>query len=96
LSVEVWSQNQLVGGLYGVILGEIFFGESMFSKVSDASKIALVTLVAHLETRGIKLIDCQVHSPHLQSMGAEVMPRDFFLSELKKLTTKTADRSLTK
>jgi leucyl/phenylalanyl-tRNA--protein transferase len=96
LSVEVWSQNQLVGGLYGVILGEIFFGESMFSKVSDASKIALVTLVSHLETRGIKLIDCQVHSPHLQSMGAEVMPRDFFLSELKKLTTKTADRSLTK
>ena len=96
LSVEVWSQNQLVGGLYGVILGEIFFGESMFSKVSDASKIALVTLVAHLETRGIKLIDCQVHSPHLQSMGAEVMPRDFFLSEVKKLTTKTADRSLTK
>ena len=95
LSVEVWSHNQLVGGLYGLILGEIFFGESMFSKVSDASKIALVALVTHLETKGIKLIDCQVHSPHLQSMGAEVMPRDFFLSELEKLTIKTAYRNIT-
>ena len=89
LSVEVWSQKKLVGGLYGLIIGEIFFGESVFSQVSDASKIALVTLVNHLEAKGIKLIDCQVDSPHLQSLGAEVITRKKFLSELEKLTMRT-------
>lgn len=89
LSVEVWSQQELVGGLYGLIIGKIFFGESMFSEVADASKIALVALVNHLETKGIKLIDCQVDSPHLQSLGAEVIPRKKFLHELKKLTMQT-------
>ena len=84
LSVEVWSQKKLVGGLYGLIIGQIFFGESMFSLVSDASKIALVTLANHLETKGVKLIDCQVDSPHLQSLGAEIIPRKNFLYELEK------------
>ena len=93
LSVEVWSQKNLVGGLYGLIIGKIFFGESMFSQVPDASKIALVTLVNHLETKGVKLIDCQIDSLHLRSLGAEVIPRKNFLSELEKATMQTADLS---
>ena len=83
-SIEAYHENKLVGGLYGLSLGKAFFGESMFSQVSDASKIALVTLANHLETKGVKLIDCQVDSPHLQSLGAEIIPRKNFLYELEK------------
>ncbi len=78
-SIETWRKNKLVGGLYGVCLGKSFFGESMFSFESDASKIALVALSIHLEKQGFDLIDCQVTTNHLLSMGAIEIPRNAFL-----------------
>lgn len=81
-SVECWRDGQLVGGLYGVSLGRVFFGESMFSRVSDASKIAFVSLVRQLQRWGYPLIDCQVHTSHLQSLGAEDIPRRRFIALL--------------
>lgn len=74
-SVEVWCEDQLCGGLYGVALGAAFFGESMFSTVSDASKVALVALAWMLRQRGGRFIDCQVESEHLNSLGARYIPR---------------------
>ncbi len=75
-SIEVWNQHQqLVGGLYGVALGQVFFGESMFSRANDASKAALAALVRLLPEQGLKIIDCQVESEHLNSMGARNIPR---------------------
>lgn len=80
-SIEVWVDDQLVGGLYGVQIGDIFVGESMFSHVSDASKAALV----HLATKNdFKLIDCQLNTPHLQSMGAVEISRDEYLGYLQR------------
>jgi len=79
-SIEVWQDTQLVGGLYGVTLGTVFFGESMFSSVSDASKVALVALCHWLDLKGFELIDCQVASEHLFSLGAQEIPRRNFLS----------------
>lgn len=77
-SVECWRKDQLVGGLYGISLGRIFFGESMFSKEDNASKIALVTLCGRLLESGFRVIDCQQTSPHLLSLGAEeISRRDF-------------------
>ena len=88
-SVEVWDdQQQLQGGLYGVAMGRVFFGESMFSRVSDASKVALVALGRLLIEQGMELIDCQVESDHLNSMGARNIPRlDFenFLAHTEEL-----------
>jgi len=81
-SVEVWYDDQLVGGLYGVALGAAFFGESMFSHATDASKVALVHLVHQLEAWGYTLVDCQVASAHLFSLGAEEIPRADFLTRL--------------
>jgi leucyl/phenylalanyl-tRNA--protein transferase len=81
-SVEVWQDEQLVGGLYGVALGQVFFGESMFSHVSDASKIAFAALVAQLRNHGYRLIDCQVSNPHLESLGARTIARQEFLTYL--------------
>jgi leucyl/phenylalanyl-tRNA--protein transferase len=78
-SVECWRDGQLAGGLYGVALGRIFFGESMFTRVTDASKVAFVHLVRELERRGFRLIDCQVHTAHLASLGAETLPRREFV-----------------
>jgi leucyl/phenylalanyl-tRNA--protein transferase len=83
-SVEVWRKNILVGGLYGVVLGTIFFGESMFSRVNNASKVALVGLDWILQKKGFRLIDCQISSTHLLSLGAENIRRDHFLTEVKK------------
>ncbi len=83
-SVETWLDGQLVGGLYGVALGQVFFGESMFSLVSDASKIALKALVDHMMDKGMKLIDCQVTTRHLLSMGAQEMERERFLGLLRR------------
>ena len=80
LSYEVFLDNKLVGGLYGVALGSVFFGESMFSLVSDASKVAFAYL---LQYSNYKLIDCQVENKHLESMGAFKMPRDLFVQQLK-------------
>ena len=78
-SVEVWQNNELVGGLYGIDLGHVFCGESMFSKVSNASKVAFITLVENLKIRKYKLIDCQVHNDHLESLGAREIDRAEFM-----------------
>ena len=85
-SVEVWHDGQIVGGLYGVAIGKIFFGESMFSLVSDASKVGLVHLRHRLEQDGFGLIDCQVPSPHLISLGSRNISRDEFLTAVETLT----------
>jgi len=84
-SVEVWSDNQLVGGLYGIDLKEkkIFCGESMFSKKNNASKIAFYYLVKKLKTENYRLIDCQMYTSHLESLGAQEIPRHEFLKYLK-------------
>lgn len=84
-SVEVWWQGDLVGGLYGLALGRHFFGESMFHHRSDASKIALVTLCRQLSRWGFPRIDCQAHTPHLESMGGHTIPRAQYLSDLAGL-----------
>lgn len=81
-SVETFHDERLVGGLYGVALGGLFFGESMFSRLDDASKVALAALVAWLRNWGFALIDCQMPSAHLASLGAEEIPRRAFLAEL--------------
>ncbi len=81
-SVEVWQNDELVGGLYGVDLGHIFCGESMFSKVPNASKIAFVTLINYLKENNYKLLDCQVHNDHLEKLGAFEVSRDVFMRVL--------------
>jgi leucyl/phenylalanyl-tRNA--protein transferase len=81
-SVGVWENNKLVGGLYGVDLGSVFCGESMFSKVSNASKIAFIHLVQHLQKKNYSIIDCQIYNKHLASLGAEEIPRTRFLGYL--------------
>ena len=82
-SVEVWQDDQLVGGLYGVDLGHIFCGESMFSLVSNASKVAFIALVNHLEINNYCLLDCQVYNDHLASLGCVEIEREDFMSILK-------------
>lgn len=81
-SVETWHEGHLVGGLYGIALGRAFFGESMFSRATDASKVALATLVARLHELDYDFIDCQLPSPHVMSLGAVPVPRKRFLREL--------------
>jgi leucyl/phenylalanyl-tRNA--protein transferase len=83
-SAEAWQDQRLVGGLYGVSLGGVFFGESMFAYASDASKLAFVTLMRQLAAWGIDLVDCQVHTEHLASLGAEEWPRARFLAALQR------------
>ena len=83
-SVEAWRGDTLVGGVYGVCLGAVFFGESMFTRVPDASKLAFVALVRQLVRWGITLVDCQVHTEHLSRFGAEEWPRREFLAALEK------------
>ncbi len=85
-SVEAYCDNRLVGGLYGLQLGGVFFGESMFSRERDASKAAVARLVAECSARGIKLIDCQVASAHLASLGARELPRRDFTALLRQYT----------
>jgi leucyl/phenylalanyl-tRNA--protein transferase len=85
-SLEVWEDEILVGGIYGLALGSVFFGESMFSRRTDASKIALVALCRQMQRQGYALLDCQVGNPHLFSMGAEEISRTAFEALLKKLT----------
>ncbi len=82
-SVEVWKDKELVGGLYGVDLGTVFCGESMFSKVSNASKVAFIYLAQKLEQENYKIVDCQVYNDHLASLGAREIPREEFLKFLK-------------
>lgn len=86
-SVEVWENEELVGGLYGISLGSAFFGESMFSLRSNASKIALISLVRHSEL-SFDLIDCQIYNEHLATLGAEEIPRSAFLEILSTSLTK--------
>ncbi|MDH0118971.1 MAG: leucyl/phenylalanyl-tRNA--protein transferase [Pseudomonas stutzeri] len=81
-SVEVWQQGQLVGGLYGLAMGELFFGESMFSRATDASKVGFVTLAERLREWGFALIDCQMPTRHLESFGARSIPRAAFAEAL--------------
>ena len=83
ISFEVWQNNALVGGLYGVDLGHVFCGESMFSKVPNASKVAFVKLIEYLKVHNYKLLDCQVHNDHLEKLGAFEIPRDLFMKILK-------------
>ena len=82
-SIEVWENELLVGGLYGIDLGDIFCGESMFSKTSNASKFGFIHLALELQQKKYKLIDCQVHTDHLASLGAEEIPRKQFIKILK-------------
>jgi len=82
-SLECWQGEQLVGGIYGVVLGKCFFGESMFSRVDNASKAVMVELDKHLQAENFSLLDCQVSSPHVLSMGAVEIPRREFLQHLK-------------
>ncbi|WP_455203556.1 leucyl/phenylalanyl-tRNA--protein transferase [Kaarinaea lacus] len=83
-SVEAWQNDQLVGGLYGLAFGKVFFGESMFSRVTNASKVAFVEFVHQLQQWDYKLIDCQVESEHLNSLGAQSIPREEFIQWLDK------------
>ena len=87
-SVEVWQQGVLVGGLYGVAIGGLFAGESMFSTVSDASKIALVALVSKLKEKGYQLLDLQIINEHTSMMGATEIPRDDYLARVKSAIKK--------
>jgi leucyl/phenylalanyl-tRNA--protein transferase len=84
-SVETWLDGELVGGLYGVALGRAFFGESMFTRVSDASKVALVALARQLEHWGFGVIDCQMNTAYLASFGAREIPRAEFTRRLREL-----------
>jgi leucyl/phenylalanyl-tRNA--protein transferase len=84
-SVETWRDGRLIGGLYGLAIGGIFYGESMFSRASDASKIAAAHLARFLEEEGFGMIDCQMSTPHLASLGAREIPRARFLSSLRNL-----------
>ena len=84
-SVEVWSEDELAGGLYGLCIGAVFFGESMFSRHADASKVGLVALVQRMRRWDLRLIDCQVSSTHLATLGAEEIPRKRFIGLLDEL-----------
>lgn len=85
-SVETWVGDTLVGGLYGLAIGKMFYGESMFSHVTDASKIAIAHLARFLDREGFGLIDCQMNTPHLASLGAREIPRREFTARLQALT----------
>ena len=89
-SVETWADGRLVGGLYGVAIGRMFYGESMFSRQSDASKVALVTLVRQLEHWGFEMLDCQMSTPHLASLGAREVARAEFLVRMRDLLQRPA------
>jgi len=86
-SAETWLNNELVGGCYGVRMGNVFFGESMFSKTANASKYAFINYVHRLQQENVRLIDCQVYTAHLESLGARMIPREKFIEMLNVLTT---------
>lgn len=90
-SVECWKDGELVGGLYGLALGQVFCGESMFSRATDASKIALIHLGARLKAGGFKLLDAQFHNPHLDQFGVYQMPQNEYIENLMRLRDKQAD-----
>jgi len=88
-SVEVWQNEKLVGGLYGILVGQVFCGESMFHRADHASKCALLALAQHLTPLGLQLIDCQLPNPHLMRLGAEEMPRGDFIQQLARFKQHT-------
>ena len=90
-SAETYQEGKLVGGLYGIRLGKVFFGESMFSTVSNASKYAFIRYVHQLREEGVELIDCQVYTEHLESLGARMIPRNDFISYLNQLIPPAAE-----
>ena len=87
-SAEAWHNKQLAGGLYGVQIGKVFFGESMFATQSNASKFAFIKYVQLLQEKGVEVIDCQVYTPHLESLGAEFISRKYFTRLFNKLVVK--------
>lgn len=89
LSAETWQDGKLVGGLYGVLLDGVFCGESMFCSVSNASKFAFISLIPYLQKKGVAMIDCQVHTQHLESLGAKDISRADYMDLLERLTHKT-------
>jgi leucyl/phenylalanyl-tRNA--protein transferase len=91
-SVEAWQDGELVGGLYGVALGAVFCGESMFARRPDASKVAMATLLANLRAWGFRFVDCQVHTEHLERFGAREWPRERFLDALDDAVTEPTRR----
>ncbi len=84
MSAETYFDNKLIGGLYGLRIGNVFFGESMFSKMSNASKYAFINFCKHLLATGCRIIDCQLETAHLRSMGATLITRNKFLKELEQ------------
>jgi leucyl/phenylalanyl-tRNA--protein transferase len=84
VSAEAWQNGELAGGLYGLRMGPFFFGESMFSKVSNASKYAFISLVQQLQKEGVVLVDCQIYTQHLESLGARMIPRSDFINLLNR------------
>ncbi len=91
-SIEIWKQRQLVGGLYGIAIGRVFFGESMFSRVSDASKAAFLALSRLLADSGFQMIDCQVYSAHLETLGAREIDRGVFEEKLQQYCAGTSQK----
>lgn len=83
-SFETWQDKELIGGLYGLKIGKVFFGESMFAKKTNASKFAFINAVHYLQDQGVQLIDCQVHTEHLESLGAVLIERKEFIDQIKK------------
>ncbi len=92
-SIETWQADKLVGGVYGIAIGRVFFGESMFSTERDASKVALAGLMEQLVERGFGLLDCQIETGHLQSLGSRLMARNDFISAVSRLTAVPDDRT---
>jgi leucyl/phenylalanyl-tRNA---protein transferase len=84
-SAETWLDGKLVGGMYGIRLGKVFFGESMFSNTTNASKFAFIKFVQQLQQEGVELLDCQVYTPHVETLGARLIKRDLFLQLLENL-----------
>jgi len=92
-SIESYYDKQLVAGLYGVVVGKVFCGESMFADVSDASKAAYYVLIRHLKEWGYDFVDCQVPTEHLKSLGAKEVPREYFLARLEKVNMESIEHS---
>jgi leucyl/phenylalanyl-tRNA--protein transferase len=84
-SAEAWQNSELAGGVYGIRIGAVFFGESMFSRKTNASKFAFIKLVQHLAQTGVQLIDCQVYTSHVETLGAREIPRKEFVALLERL-----------
>jgi len=92
ISAEAWKDGALAGGVYGIKLGKVFFGESMFSKISNASKYAFIMLVENLKQQGVELIDCQVYTEHLESLGARMISRKEFIMHLDRIMNNDSKR----